>query len=99
MLLDPASRCLIPVQDVVDMAMLLIRSDPRVESLVRLHLRKRPKRKVSTANPTSESTCENAALLRLRKPGRPRTTSDSKPWIAAGVSRRTWYRRLKENPE
>lgn len=30
--------------------------------------------------------------------GRPKTTGSSRPWIQAGISRSTWYRRQKEAP-
>jgi hypothetical protein len=41
----------------------------------------------------------------LRKTGRPRledrasTLTATKPWEAAGMSRTTWFRRQKENPD
>lgn len=35
---------------------------------------------------------------RGRKGGRPRTVGDSQPWVAAGVSRSTWYRHQVASP-
>ena len=33
---------------------------------------------------------------RGKKGGRPKTTSDSQPWVEMGISRSTWYRRLQK---